>query len=356
MMADTGHEIQGKRVLVTGGTGFIGSRLVKELLDRGAEVTVLVDGESKLWRVEPLLANPRLRLLLCYLADSNSVAAQRKIWGDIDLLAHLRLHMPLTNSVAAQRKIWGDADVRAHLGLHMPLTTALCDQAMEDINANLLPTLNLIRALGDSLQGICFASSVAVYGRPAHLPVKEDELPNPISSYGATKLAIENYLRAYGQVSQTPVTILRYATVYGPGELGHRAIPNFLHSLTRRQSPLVYGDGSEIRDYVYIGDVVEATIRALVRRPAQVLNIGSGQGYSSLQIARELMRLCSIDIEPRFHPVATEKADLICDISAAQEALGYFPEITLENGLRQEIEWYRGEMPTSLREERSLKI
>ena len=329
MMADAGHEMQGKRVLVTGGTGFIGSRLVKELLDRGAEVTVLVDGESKLWRVEPLLANPRLRLLLCYLDDSNSVAAQRKIWGDIDLLAHL--------------------------GLHMPLTTALCDQAMEDINANLLPTLNLIRALGDSIQGICFASSVAVYGRPAHLPVKEDELPNPISSYGATKLAIENYLRAYGQVSQTPVTILRYSTVYGPGELGHRAIPNFLHSLTRWQPPLVYGDGSEIRDYVYIGDVVEATIQALVRRPAQVLNIGSGRGYSSLQIARELIRLCSIDIEPRFHPVDTEKVDLICDISAAQEVLGYFPKMTLENGLRQEIEWYRGQMPAPLREERSLK-
>jgi len=330
MMADTGHEIQGKRVLVTGGTGFIGSRLVKELLDRGAEVTVLVDGESKLWRVEPLLANPRLRLLLCYLDDSNSVAAQRKIWGDIDLLAHLRLHMPLT--------------------------TALCDQAMEDINANLLPTLNLIRALGDSIQGICFASSVAVYGRPAHLPVKEDELPNPISSYGATKLAIENYLRAYGQVSQTPVTILRYATVYGPGELGHRAIPNFLHALARQQSPLVYGDGSEVRDYVYIGDVVDATTRALVRRPAQVLNIGSGQGYSSLQIARKLITLWSSDVQPRFLPSAAENVDLICDISAAQEALGYFPKITLENGLRQEIEWYRGQMPAPLREERSLKI
>jgi len=329
-MADTGHEIQGKRVLVTGGTGFIGSRLVKELLDRGAEVTVLVDGESKLWRVEPLLANPRLRLLLCYLDDSNSVAAQRKIWGDIDLLAHLRLHMPLT--------------------------TALCDQAMEDINANLLPTLNLIRALGDSIQGICFASSVAVYGRPAHLPVKEDELPNPISSYGATKLAIENYLRAYGQVSQTPVTILRYATVYGPGELGHRAIPNFLHALARQQSPLVYGDGSEVRDYVYIGDVVDATTRALVRRPAQVLNIGSGQGYSSLQIARKLITLWSSDVQPRFLPSAAENVDLICDISAAQEALGYFPKITLENGLRQEIEWYRGQMPAPLREERSLKI
>ena len=330
MMADTGHEIQGKRVLVTGGTGFIGSRLVKELLDRGAEVTVLVDGESKLWRVEPLLANPRLRLLLCYLADSNSVAAQRKIWGDIDLLAHLRLHMP-----------W---------------TTAFCDQAVEGINANLLPTMNLIRVLGDSIQGICFASSVAVYGRPAHLPVREDELPNPISSYGATKLAIENYLRAYGQAIQAPVTILRYATVYGPGELGHRAIPNFLHSLAQGRSPLVYGDGSEIRDYVYIGDVVEATIRALVRRPAQVLNIGSGQGYSSLQIARKLITLWSSDVQPRFLPRAAENVDLICDISAAQEALDYVPQTNLEEGLMHETEWYREKAPTTLRGERSLKI
>ena len=173
--------------------------------------------------------------------------------------------------------------------------------------------------------------------------MKEDELPNPISSYGATKLAIENYLRAYGQVSQAPVTILRYATVYGPGELGHRAIPSFSHSLARRQSPLVYGDGSEIKDYVYIGDVVEATMRALVRRPAQVLNIGSGQGYSSLQIARKLISLWSSDAQPQFRPCAAENVDLICDISAAQEALGYVPQTNLEEGLMHETEWFRRE-------------
>lgn len=320
MTAETEYGIQGKRVLVTGGAGFIGSRLVKELLDHDAEVIVLVEGESKLSRLEPLLANPRLRLLRCSLADSDALAAQRKEWGDIDLLAHLRLQMA-------------------------PVI-AFCDQAVEDITTNLLPTLNLIKALGDSIQGICFASSVAVYGRPARLPVREDDLPSPISSYGATKLAIENYLRAYGQASQVPVTILRYSTVYGPGELGHRAIPNFLHSLTRGQPPLIYDDGSEIRDYVYIGDVVEATTRALVRRPAQVLNIGSGQGYSSLQIAHELIRLCSADVEPQFLPGAAEKVDLICDISAAKEALGYFPQTILEEGLMREIEWYTREVLT----------
>ncbi len=317
-MIEAEDKIRGKRVLVTGAAGFIGSRLVKALLACDAEVVALVDEGSRMDRIESLLADPRLHLICCDVADVGALAAQKQKWGNIDLLAHL--------------------------GWRVPHATSYCGQAIEDITLNLLPTMNVIRALGDSVRGVCFASSVAVYGNPNRLTVREDDLPCPITSYGATKLAIENYLRTYGQVSQVPVTILRYAIVYGSGEFGHRAIPNFLQNLSKGQPPLVYGDGSEIRDYVYLDDVVQATILALLRKPARVLNIGSGEGYTSLHIARELIRLYSADMEPQFFPREEEGVNITCNISAAKEVLGYYPQTSLEEGLMQEIEWYRREV------------
>jgi UDP-glucose 4-epimerase len=314
-MVSIEHELRGKRVLVTGAAGFIGSRLITALLDYDTEVIALVDEKSNLARIKRLLTNPRLHLKRCSLADIHTLSAQKQDWRDADLLAHL--------------------------GLAPTGSNGFLDQSIEDTKMNLLPTMNLVKTLPESVQGICFASSVSVYGYPARLPVKENDLPTPISSYAVTKLAIENYLSAYGRTVQVPVTILRYATVYGPGEFGHRAIPSFLHAIAERQPPLIYGDGLELRDYVYIDDVVQATINALVLKPARVLNIGSGQGYSVSQIAQEVIRLCSVDTESKHLSVEKENMDLICDISAAEEALAYSPKTSLEKGLTEEIEWYK---------------
>lgn len=316
-MAEVEQQLQNKRILVTGAAGFVGSSLVKALLECQAEIVAVVDEGFDLTRIEPLLSNPRLHLLRCSLTDSQTLT-----------------------KLGRER-----VDLVAHLDLHMPGGKGFGEQCLEDVTLNLLPTLNLVRSLGKSVQGICFASSVAVYGSPARLPVKENDLPAPLSSYAVTKLAMEHYLGAYGRVSQVPVTILRYATVYGPGELGHRAIPNFLNALSHRQRPLVYGDGSAKRDYVYIGDVVQAAVRALEKRPAQVLNIGSGLGRTSLEIAREVIRLYRADIEPQFLPGKAQEVDLICDISAAKTALDYTPKTSLEEGLREEIEWHKRKWP-----------
>jgi UDP-glucose 4-epimerase len=319
-MIKTDSELKGRRILVTGAAGFIGSRLIKALLDSQAEVVAMVDEGSSLVRIKPLLSDSKLYLVRYPVTDAETLATERKKWGDIDSLAHL--------------------------GLRVPRQSSFCEQAMEDITLNLLSTLDLLKVLGH-IGSICFASSVAVYGSLSHLLVCENDSPAPISSYAATKLAIENYLAAYGKISKTPVTILRYSIVYGPGELGHRAIPNFLYSLSKKQPPLIYGDGSEIRDYVYVDDVVQATIGALVKKPDRVLNIGSGQGYTTLRIAREVIRLYSADVVPRYLPRNTENIDLVCDTSLARELIGYFPRTSLEEGLAKEVEWYLKEGITS---------
>ncbi|MGD9143579.1 MAG: NAD-dependent epimerase/dehydratase family protein, partial [Dehalococcoidia bacterium] len=314
-MTSIREELTGKRILVTGAAGFIGSRLVKELLKNEAVVVGVVDVKANLSRLSAVLNDPRLHLVHSSLTHVDYLADHVLRWGNIDLLAHL--------------------------GLFVPRNQSYPEQAINEIRMNLAPTLYLTRILGDSPKGICFASSLSVYGRQTELPVRETTQPLPVSAYGVTKLAIESYLRAYGEANQIPVTILRYATVYGPGEFGYRAIPNFLNSIAEGNQPRVYGDGMEKRDYVYIDDVVDATVRALATRPSGVFNIGSGQSYTSMEIAREVLRLYPSDIEPVMVAKDQPNMDLIGDISAAKEILDYAPQTNLEDGLKQEIEWFK---------------
>jgi nucleoside-diphosphate-sugar epimerase len=311
---------QGKRILVTGGAGFIGSRLVSALVAREACVIALADDSCDLFRLEALLGEPGLRLVRCKWWESGDVNAKRREIGEIDLLAHL--------------------------GLYVPPATGFQEQATSEIKMNFVPTLDLLDALGATISGVSFASSMSVYGRPARLPLKESDIPHPTTTYGASKLAIESFLQVYGCSNQVPVTVLRYSTVYGPGEMGHRAVPNFVRALSEGRAPMINGDGAERRDYVYVDDVVEATVQALALRPNRVINIGSGRAYSTLQIALEVIRLYSSTLEPVFLPRASENIDITCDISAARDELGYRPRVPISEGIKREIEWYEREART----------
>ena len=326
-MTSIHKEIRGKRILVTGAAGFIGSQLVKELLKNEAMVIGIVDVKADLTRITPVLDNPQLHLVHSSLTHIDYLSDHTHKWGEIDLLAHL--------------------------GLFVPKNQSYGEQALNEIRMNLSPTLYLTKMLGDSLKGICFASSLSVYGNQAQLPVNESATPVPVSAYAVTKLAIENYLRAYGEANRIPVSILRYATVYGPGELRHRAIPNFLNSIAEGHPPRVYGDGSEIRDYVYIDDVVEATVKALAIKPSQILNIGSGQSHTSMEIAREIIRLYPANIEPMMVAKDQPNINLTGDISAAKKVLEYSPQTILEDGLKEEVEWFKQQYsPATHRAER----
>ena len=323
-MTELASELQRKKILVTGASGFVGSKLAKTLLDCNAEVFALVDEDATIERIDSLITNRGLHLIRCSLSDRRALSAQRPGWRDIEYLVHL----------------W----------LKAPAGSDFCEQSIEEINMNLLPAINLVKVLENSIRGICFTSSVSVYGFPARIPVSESDLPVPISSYGATKLAIENYLRSYGTTHNVPVTILRYSTIYGPGEYGHRAIPNFIRNIGQGQPPLIYGDGLEVRDYIYVDDVVQATARAITAGKNQVLNIGSGHGHTTLEIARKVMKLYPVVMNPRFVPDSRQNINLVCDISAAREALSFYPQTSLEDGLRQEIEWYKNQVHESLPE------
>jgi len=310
--------LRGKRILVTGGAGFIGSRLVSALLAQEASVVVLADEACNIFRIEPLLKEPALHLVRCRWWERTDLDAGRREIGEIDLLAHL--------------------------GLNVPPADGFQKQARLEIRLNLVPTLDLLDAIGGgTISGVCFASSMSVYGRPSRLPLRESDIPNPVTTYGASKLAIEDFLQAYGCSNGVPVTVLRYSTVYGPGELGHRAVPNFVRAVSEGRAPTINGDGAERRDYVYVDDVVEATVGALAVRPNRVLNIGSGAAYRTTEIAMEVIRLYSSNVEPVFLPRVGENIDVTCDISTARDELGYRPRVPISEGIKREIEWYERE-------------
>jgi nucleoside-diphosphate-sugar epimerase/lipopolysaccharide/colanic/teichoic acid biosynthesis glycosyltransferase len=329
-MIEAESKLQGKRVLVTGAGGFVGSKLTARLLESGAEVLAVMDENTPVSRLESLTGNPKLHLIRCSINDFGDISRKRQNWGEIDYIAHLWLYVTHQDEFGKQ--------------------------CIEDIKMNLLPTMNLTHALGKTVNGICFASSVSVYGNPAHLPLKESDPAAPITSYGATKLAIENCLSAYGRANNVPVAILRYATVYGPGELKHRAIPHFIRNIAGGQPPVIYGDGSEVRDYIYIDDVVRATTMAIAARQNGVFNIGSGRGHTTLEIAQKILKLYSVEMNPTFISGNGRKMNIICDISAAEESLNYYPQTSLEDGLAQEAKWYKNRMTETTTKDNSAAV
>lgn len=310
-------ELHDKRILVTGAGGFIGMRLVKKLLDVGAKVKACVNtGEET--RLSTVAGDSDLEVVPCFLAD----------W----------------QAVNACKAFFENAEYVAHLWLKVPPSTDFFDSAIEEFTTNLLGTVNLTRVLGPAVKGICFASSVNVYGPNPPIPVTEDCCPKPQSSYASSKLAQECYLQAYSQNKVVPVTVLRYSTVFGPGERSHRLIPRFLWSLSRGQTLVIYGDGSEIRDYVYIDDVVNATMLALEKNCGGVFNIGSGCGHTTLHIASAMKALCGANSDLQFAHSPLPQADVVCDISAAKAKLGYEPQTQISEGLQLETRWFEREL------------
>lgn len=308
------------RVLVTGGAGFIGSHACERLLARGDEVTVLDN-------FNPFYDPARKR------ANAALLAGARLQEGDIRDEA-------LVGRLFAE----GRFDAVLHLAAMAGVRPSLADPLLYT-DVNVRGTQVLLRQLERRPEvRFVFASSSSVYGANERVPFREDDdIHRPISPYAATKRAGELLCYTHHHLYRTPVACLRYFTVYGPRQRPEMAIHSFVaRCLARRPLPF-FGDGSTRRDYTYIDDIVDGTLRALDRvRGYALYNLGESRTISLAELVAAIGRACGV--EPILDRQPLQPGDVLvtfADVSRARAELGYDPHTALADGLARFVAWYR---------------
>jgi UDP-glucose 4-epimerase len=216
-----------------------------------------------------------------------------------------------------------------------------------DAQVNILGGINLIEAaVANGVKRFIYAGTAgAGYGEPHIMPVPEDYPINPITPYGISKHTIEHYLFTFHFLYGLTYVVVRYGNVYGPrqssqGEAGVFAI--FAEQLIAGIQPVIYGDGRKVRDYIYISDVVAASIAALDRGENEIFNISSGVQTTDQEVLDLVNRLMEKSIEPKYVPRRPGEIDRISlDVSKAQRVLGWKPQISLEEGARRTVDYFK---------------
>ncbi|MCM3068382.1 SDR family oxidoreductase [Priestia flexa] len=301
------------KVLVTGGAGFIGSNIVDRLIEQSFEV-VIIDNLST-GREENL--NPKAKF---YKMDIISDEVKE---------------------VFATEK----PDYVIHHGAQIDVQKSLTNPLF-DAQVNILGTINILENCKlYGVRKIVYASSAAVYGDPDYLGVDEKHQVNPLSFYGISKHTPEHYLKAYSHLYGLKYTILRYANVYGirqdpKGEGGVVSI--FVDKLLSNELPIIFGDGEQTRDFIYVSDIADANILALSKGDNDILNISCNQQTS----INDLLSLMNNLANKNLHPVYKEErsGDIkhsYLDNSKAIEILNWKPKYTLSTGLKETLNYYR---------------
>lgn len=306
------------RVLVTGGAGFIGSHLTDAFLARGDEVIVVDDLSSG--RVARLDDHTTLHKVS--ITDAGPLTAIVKQTRP-ELICHL----------AAQ------IDVRASV-----------DAPAEDAQVNVVGTVNVLEAARTAGARVLFASSGgALYGRNAAIPSREDVLPLPESPYGIAKYCAEQYIGLYNRLHGTRHSILRLANVYGARQDpsgGAGVIPIFCGCALAGEDPTIYGDGTQTRDYVYVGDTVSAFLAAADSGRPGTWNIGTGIEISVLDIVRIIAEVAGRPVSPRFGPDRPgELLRSAVAIDRAARDLGWTARTGLADGVRKVYRWIEAGAP-----------
>jgi UDP-glucose 4-epimerase len=296
------------RAVVTGGAGFIGSHVVDALLARGDEVHV-VDDLSKGKRAN---------------VPAGAEFHESDIRGEV------------SEVLDAARP-----DVCFHLAAQADVRVSV-ERPDFDADVNVLGTLHVLEAARRHGTKVVFSSTGgAIYGE-CDGPADEEHPRNPLSPYGVSKLAAEEYISAYSRLYGSAHVSLRYGNVYGPrqdphGEAGVVAI--FMKRLGEGGTPRIFGDGTQTRDYVYVGDVVEATLAAAAH-PGGVLNVGTGVETSVLDLYERIQRATGLEREPEFaDPRPGELQRSVLDRSRARTELGWEPKQSLDDGLAATWAW-----------------
>jgi len=307
------------RALVTGGAGFIGHHLVRGLLDRGDQVSVLDDFSTGIRsRLDPY----RGRITLIEGSILDPAALDDAIAG-----AEVVFHEAALASVAKSI-----ADPRATNQVNVAGTIEI-----------------MLAAARHGVRRVVFAGSSAVYGTPQRLPCSEEQRASPTSPYGVSKLAGEQYVHALGRLHCVETVVLRYFNVYGPGQDPASeyaaVIPKFVTAVLGGTRPTIHGTGAISRDFVYVDNVVAANIlAALPGSPSGLTcNVATGTRITLVELLDAICVAAGREVEPIYGP--PREGDILDsqgDITAARRSLGYEVRVALREGIARTVEWYRG--------------
>jgi UDP-glucose 4-epimerase len=308
-----------RTALITGGAGFIGSHLVDRLVREGARVRVLDDFST---------------------GSEENLAASR---AQIELLKG-----DLCDAELVARAVAG-ADVVFHQAAIASVPRSVAEPVLTN-RVNLAGTLGLlVAARAAGVRRFVFAGSCAVYGNGEQLPKSEEMAPAPESPYALQKLAAESYCRLFAKLHGFEAVALRYFNVYGPRqnpESEYAAVlPRFVAACLAGRAPTIYGDGEQTRDFVFVGDVVEANLLAAESAKAvgEVVNVAGGRRISMNELLRAIQDVAGTKLAARYEPArAGDVRHSLASLARAEALLGYRPHASLLDGLAVTIESYRG--------------
>ncbi len=310
---------QRKKMVITGGAGFIGSHLAEKLAGQDYQVIILDNlSTGKIQNIEPLLKKENVE----FIEDSiTNLPLLQKLFQDVRFVFHLAAVTSVPQSI------------------EQPLFTT---------EINITGTLNVLLASRDNnVRKVIYASSSAVYGDAPTFPKEENMLPTPESPYAVSKMAGEYYCQVFQNVWGLDTVCLRYFNIYGPRQDSNSpyaaVIPRFIQMVSQGSPPVIFGDGEQTRDFAFISDVTAANILAAESQATGIFNIGRGQSTTIEQLARLSIKLVGNDTD--MEPIHTEPrpGDVkhsLADIARAG-SFGYNPRYNLEEGLRKTVKAFQ---------------
>ena len=306
------------RYLVTGGAGFIGSHIVERLVAQGHAVRVLDDfSTGTVDNLQPV--HPRVEVFEGDIRDREVV---RRAVHEVEYVIHVAAWRSVPKSMA---------DPCSYTAV------------------NVLGTVNVLEeARAAHVKRLVFASSSSVYGETDHLPFHEDQPMAPISPYALSKLSGEHACQLFARSFGLETVSLRYFNVFGPRQSLENeyavVVPKFITCLLRRESPPVHGDGMQSRDFTFVENVVEATVKACTAPGVSgaVLNVACGETHTVLELLTELNRLLHCAIPPRFTPPRSgDVLKTAADITKAKRLLRWQPTVGFSEGLARTVAWFK---------------